>query len=264
MNQMDQQLFQHFPKEEKAFIEKVIDLCRQVDRTYAYRLTPFLNPRQDEIAQSIVAYSGLRYWTSRSLMTTEYSRGIIAPDYYELQEDDFETSLVEVVYPQKYARLTHSQILGTLLNRLGVKRQYIGDILLEEGRAYVLLDQRFVPLLMSEVEKIGRTPVHFKEHPFQSVVIDPFTNATHEQVLVSSLRLDKLVATVFRIARSKACQLIEAKQVKVDYVAVRQVGKSLKEGQLVSVRGFGRVRIGDIIGYSKHGKVKVEIEVIRK
>lgn len=264
MSQTYQQLFQHFPKEEKAFIEKVIDLCQQADRTYSYRLTPFLNPKQDEIAQSIAAHFQLNYWTSRSLIVTEYSRGIIAPDYYVLDEDDFDMSLVEVSYPRKYATLTHSQILGTLVNRLGVQRQYLGDILLTEEHTYVLLDKRFVPLLLTEVKKIGRTPVSFKESAIQSVTLTSSSEASLEQILVSSLRLDKVVATVFRMGRSSASQLIEAKQVKVDYLPVTQAGKLLEAGQLVSVRGFGRVRIKDIIGYSKHGKVKVEIEVIRK
>lgn len=264
MNPTYQQLFQHFPKEEKAFIEKIVDDCQQVDRTYSYRLTPFLNPKQDKIAQSIATYFQLRYWSSRDLLATEYSRSIIAPDYYALDEEDFEMAIVEIFYPQKYVTVSHSQILGTLINRLGVRREYIGDILLEEEHTYVLLDKRFVPLLMSDVEKIGRVPVSFKEHTIQSVVLEPLSEASLEQILVSSLRLDKLVATVFRIARSKASQLIETRQVKVDYSPVLQAGKLLDEGQLVSVRGFGRVRVKAIVGYSKHGKVKVEIEVIRK
>lgn len=264
MSQTYQQLFQHFPREEKAFIEKVINLCQQVDMTYSYRLTPFLNPKQDEIVQSIVAHFQLRYWTSRSLIGTEYSRGIIAPDYYILDENDFDMAMVEVLYPRKYASLTHSQILGTLVNRLGVKREYIGDILLEEEHSYVLLDKRFVPLLMSEVEKISRTPVNFQERTIQSVTVDSLSKASLEQILVSSLRLDKVISTVFRMGRSKASQLIEAKQVKVDYSPVTQVGKSLEVGQLVSVRGFGRVRLKEIIGYTKNTKVKIEIEVIRK
>ncbi|MBF0786828.1 MULTISPECIES: RNA-binding protein [unclassified Streptococcus] len=264
MNRSYQQLFQHFPKEEKAFIEQIIDFCQQADRTYSYRLTPFLNPKQDEIAKSIAAHFQLRYWSSRNLIATEYSRGIIAPDYYMLDEDDFEMSMLEVLYPRKYATLTHSQILGTLINRLGVKRQYIGDILLEKDHTYVLLDKRFVPLLMSEVEQISRMPVSFEECAVKSVVVDVLSDASLEKILISSLRLDKLVAAVFRLARSRASQLIEAKQVKVDYLPITQVGKSLEVGQLVSVRGFGRVRIKEIVGYSKNGKAKVEIEVIRK
>ncbi|MGT2716100.1 YlmH family RNA-binding protein [Streptococcus respiraculi] len=264
MNQTYQHLFQHFPKEEKAFIEKVIDLCQQVDMTYSYRLTPFLNPKQDEMAQSIAAHFQLSYWSSRSLIVTEYSRGIIAPDYYVLDENDFEMAMVEVLYPRKYATLTHSQILGTLVNRLGVKREYIGDILLEEEHTYVLLDKRFVPILMSDIEKISRTPVNFQERDIQSVTVGSLSDASLEQILVSSLRLDKVVSAVFRMGRLKASQLVETKQVKVDYSPVTQVGKNLEVGQLVSVRGFGRIRLKEIIGYTKHGKVKLELEVIRK
>ncbi|MBF0777184.1 RNA-binding protein [Streptococcus cuniculi] len=264
MDQAYQQLMQHFPKEEKAFIEKVIDLCQQVEMTYSYRLTSFLNPKQDEMAKSIAAQFQLSYWSSHSLVATEFSRGIIAPDYYQLEEADFDIAVIEVIYPRKYHHLSHSQILGTLVNRLGVQRQYIGDILIEEEHTYVLLDKRFVPLLMNEVQKIGRTPVAWKECDIQAITAHTSSGYTSEQILVSSLRVDKVVSAVFRMGRSKASQLIEAKQIKVDYSPVTQVGKSLKAGQLVSVRGFGRVRVKEILGYTKHSKIKLEIEVIRK
>ncbi|MTB64380.1 RNA-binding protein [Streptococcus sp. zg-86] len=258
------QLLQHFPREEKEFIEKIIDICQQVEMTYSYRLTAFLNPKQDEIAHSIAGYFQLRYFTSRSLVSTEFSRGIIAPDYYRLDEQDFDMAFVELSYPRKYASLTHSQILGTLVNRLGIKRQHIGDILLEEEHTYVLLDRRFVPLLVSEVQKVARTPVEWTEVDRKSISVKHSFDAETEQILVSSLRIDKLVSTVFRIPRSRASQLIEARQVKVDYHIVEQVGKTMEEGQLISVRGFGRVRVAKLIGYSKQGKVKLEVEVIRK
>lgn len=42
---MKKGLYQHFRPDEYDFIEKIDDLARRVEETYAYALTDFLNPR---------------------------------------------------------------------------------------------------------------------------------------------------------------------------------------------------------------------------
>ncbi|MER0122592.1 RNA-binding protein [Streptococcus sp. ZJ93] len=258
------QLFQHFSTEEKDFVEQMIDLCHQVDVTYSYRLTRFLNPRQNQIAASIAAHFQLAYFSSQEVLETEFSRGIIAPDYYQLDVTDFELAVVEICYPRKYHELTHSQVLGTLLHRLGIKREYLGDILVGEEQTLVLLDRKFLPLLQSEVAKIGRIPVSWKERKWEVVSKQEKQESKRKQILVSSLRLDKLISVAFQMSRASASKLIEARQVKLDYQSVTQVGREVDIGQLISVRGYGRVCIKEEVGYSKQGKLKLEIEVIRK
>ncbi|MGT2799079.1 YlmH family RNA-binding protein [Streptococcus marmotae] len=258
------QLFQHFSKDEKEFVEQMIDLCQQVDTTYSYRLTRFLNPRQNQIAASIAAHFQLVYFSSQEELETEFSRGIIAPDYYQLDVAHFELAVVEVLYPRKYHEVTHSQILGTLLHRLGIKREYVGDILVGEDQTFVVLDRKFLPLLQSEVAKIGRTPVSWKEREWEVVSKLKKQEAQQKQILVSSLRLDKLISVAFQLSRTSASKLIEARQVKLDYQPIAQAGHEVDIGQLISVRGYGRVCINELVGYSKQGKLKLEIEVIRK
>lgn len=49
----DKQIMQHFAKEEREFVEKIMDMCQQVEDTYSYRLTHFLHPRQDDIVSKL-------------------------------------------------------------------------------------------------------------------------------------------------------------------------------------------------------------------
>ena len=49
-------IFQHFSPDERGFVEKMMDICQQVEETYSYHLTSFLNPREEEILQSLVGY----------------------------------------------------------------------------------------------------------------------------------------------------------------------------------------------------------------
>lgn len=260
----EKHLLQHFSREEAGFVEKIIDLCQQVEDTYSYRLTAFLNPRQEEIVHSVSSYFQLSAFSSRQFVQTEFSRVIIAPDYCQLDVADFEIRALEILYPRKYYQLTHAQVLGTLLNQLGMKRQLLGDILITDEQAVVFLDAKFAQLAQSDVSKMSQVPIKWVEKDWTNLVKVEQESGVTREVLLSSLRLDKVVATAFRLSRSNATKLIAAKSVKVDYVEVQQVDKLVEMGQLVSVRGFGRVRMKEQLGYSKQGKHKVEIEIIRK
>ena len=156
-------IFQHFTLEERDFVEKMIDACHQVEESYSYYLTAFLNPREEEILQSLAGYFHLQLHFSRQFLETEFVRVILAPDYYLLEEGDFELTALEILYPRKFHQLTHAQILGTLLNQLGIRREFIGDILLGEEQAFVILDRRFGELAQTSLSKISRVPVSWKE-----------------------------------------------------------------------------------------------------
>ena len=257
-------IFQHFTLEERDFVEKMIDACHQVEESYSYYLTAFLNPREEEILQSLAGYFHLQLHSSRQFLETEFVRVILAPDYYLLEEEDFELMALEILYPRKFHQLTHSQILGTLLHQLGIKRDYIGDILLGEEQTFVILDRRFGELAQRSLSKISRVPVSWKEAVLSQLPALWSQDVKSQQVLLSSLRLDKVVATAFHLSRSNALKLIESGQVKLDYKEVKQAGKVLEVGQLVSVRGFGRVRLKEFLGFSKQGKLKLDIDIIKK
>ena len=63
--------------------------------------------------------------SSRQFLETEYVRVLLYPDYFEPEFADFELSLQEIVYPNKFERLTHAKILGTVLNQLGLIGSYL-------------------------------------------------------------------------------------------------------------------------------------------
>ena len=81
-------------------------------------------------------------------------------------------------------------------------------------------------------------------------------------VLVSSLRLDKLVATVFKLSRSQAVELIMGKQVKQNYRTIDNPSQQIALGELISVRKYGRFKVLTENGFSKNGKHKLTVELL--
>lgn len=252
-------IYQHFRPEEYAFINKIDHLAQYVENTYSFITTEFLNPREFKILESVLERRGSHYYTSGQYFQTEYVKVIIAPEYYQFDMVDFNLSLIEIKYNAKFNHLTHAKIMGTLLNYLGVKRSILGDILVEEGCAQVLVDSQMTNHLVHSVTKIGTASVQLAEVPL-SKLLTPKQDIQKLTVIASSLRLDKILATILKISRTQSTKLIEADKVKVNYAIVNRVSEQLVEGDLISVRGYGRFTLNHNLGLTKNQKYKLEVD----
>ena len=192
---MSKELYQHFATEDIPFIDKGLEWLSQVEEHYAPILSPFINPHQVFILETLGNNRGIKVFSSYT--SSEYARVILAPDYFTPSLEDFEMTLLEIVYPSKFQQLTHSKILGTVLNRLGIDRKLFGDILVTEDKAQIIVDRRFTTLFQDGIQKISKLPVSLVERPF-SDMIESKDDYQEKEVLVSSLRLDALKKSWFK------------------------------------------------------------------
>ncbi len=252
-------LYQHFKPNEREFVEKIDDLANRVESTYSYLLTEFLNPRQIEISKSVLGHRDLICFISSDYYPTEYARVLIAPNYYEFDVNDFNLVLLEINYNSKFNQLTHSQIMGALLHELGVRRTVFGDILIDDGYAQIFIDRGMLTYCQENISKIGKASVSLRELP-PSQLISSKQESQQLDITVSSMRLDRIVAATLKLSRTQAVQLIEADKVKVNYQTYSKSSEILQIGDLISVRGFGRVSLLRDNGFSKNGKFKLSID----
>lgn len=257
----EEQLYQHFKFEERFFVKRIVDLANRVEQQYVMETTEYLDPRQVAIIRSIVGQYDLNLFVSSDYYPMEYAKVIISPEYYELDESDFEISLVDIHYNAKFAQLNHAQIMGTLLNQLGIKRHLIGDILISEGRAQVFVDKGIVSYLIANTEKIARVGVTLREIALDQLMV-PQVDSKQKVVLSTSLRLDKIIAEVLSISRTNSLSLIESGKVKLNYALTTNTSQILEIDDLISVRGFGRFKVLENQGFTKNGKHKLLIETI--
>ena len=254
----DETIFQHFRPDEYQFIEKMTDLVAKAADTYSLQVTEFLNPREVFILKSIVGQTELNCFVSSDYYPMEYAKVIVAPDYYNCSFLDFQMSLIEITYNAKFNYLTHSQIMGTLLHHLGIRRTVIGDIFAESGRAQVMVDRSMAAYLLTNTAKIAKVTVKLKEISFDKL-IRPQQEGEAVDILVSSMRLDRIIATALNISRSQVLKLVETDKVKVNYALAAKSSNLLEAGDLVSIRGFGRITLVKENGLSKNGKHKLTV-----
>jgi RNA-binding protein YlmH len=252
-------LFQHFRKDEQPFIELVAGWVRETEDRYSPKLTDFLDPRQRFIVQSIVG-------TAQDIDTSAYGkfeeaermRMFIHPSYFEPVPEDFSVTAFEITYPSKFLSLEHRDVLGALMS-IGVDRSKFGDIRLEEERIQFVINSEMADYVRANLTTIGKAKVHLNE-VLEVESLIPYEDEWIEELhIISSMRLDTVLSSVLNISRQKASMLIHGGRVKVNWTVREQPAFELQESDLLSVRGYGRMKIIMIEGRTKKDKIRLQI-----
>ncbi|QQZ08017.1 RNA-binding protein [Heyndrickxia vini] len=255
-------IYQHFRPEEKEFIDQVINWKQYVEDSYAPKLTDFLDPRQIHIVQSIIGIGQqVRIQEFGGHEYCERKRVIIYPEYYSPTQEDFQIALFEIIYPSKFVTITHRQVLGTLMS-LGIKREKFGDILIDGNRIQFLIVKNLEDYIRLEFRQVGKASIELKEMSINNII--SISETWHEkQTTVSSLRLDAVLSSIYNISRQKAQTFIHHGQVKVNWRITEQTSFICGEGDMFSVRGFGRSKIIVIEGQTKKEKWRIQVGVLK-
>jgi len=253
----------YFRPEEKPFIDKISDILLRAQTMYTPQLTDFLNLREQTILNNLInKYDDLYVHYFGGFRNSERVRGIIAPDYFVPQDSDFEIAMYEIRYPEKFANLHHGQILGSLTGS-GVERDRFGDIITDGENWQFFVFNSMSDYIEEQVKKIGPYKIHLIKKDFSEVLL-PKDESVDETILVQSLRLDSIIATVYDLSRQNAKALVDHGKVQINWVVNKNASAFIAITDTLSVRGFGRIRINDIMGRSKNSKYILLVNIFKK
>lgn len=151
--------------------------------------------------------------------------------------------------------LSHRDYLGALMN-LGIERSVLGDILIDGTTAYLYCKENLSKYIMEKLVLVRHTNISVSQVT-EAVSVEPkFEEITGS---ISAPRLDCILPLAFQGSRSKLCGLIEGKKVFVNSRLAESNSLLLKDGDLVSVRGYGKFRYNEQIGTTKKGRAYVSL-----
>ncbi|MBM6841596.1 RNA-binding protein [[Clostridium] spiroforme] len=234
-------MLEHF-KGDEVFVKKVLDFKDQVEYRQKLILTPFYNPYYQSIVRNVIGNNpDIQILQQGGFQNSESQRMIIAPAYYEIEDEDFSIVVVQIIYAKNFEKISHRDILGALMS-LGIKRELFGDIVEKDGNYYLALDQNIYEYLKDHLTTIRHSKVKF-------VVCDEKIEVENQylirQFIVSSFRLDKIVSVFYRISRQKAAEFIRAGHVKVNHKPVEQINYLCNNRDIISFKRHGRVMFVD-------------------
>jgi RNA-binding protein YlmH len=250
-------ILMHFRPDERPFALRCLDWVERASNRNQMVLTPFLDPREQTILETIVRREpDLVFFADGGAADAERRRAVIAPDYYALDQAMFGLAFFRVE-SLSGKRLEHPDVLGALLG-LGIKRDKLGDIYPHSDGADIVVAEELAEYIQMHVGQVGRQHVNIIEISREKLAL-PEQMQSVRSISVASLRLDAVVAESCRISRTKASMLVKNGKCKVNWKLVDQPDYPVEIGDLVSVRGFGRVRVESIDGTSKKGRIWIKI-----
>ncbi|MCL2447120.1 MAG: YlmH/Sll1252 family protein [Oscillospiraceae bacterium] len=151
--------------------------------------------------------------------------------------------------------LAHRDILGAVLG-LGLDRRVLGDILVQQGDAYLVCLPHVVAFICENLAKAGRIGLRAEQ-----IALDELPtlhkNLREQRGTVASLRLDGMIAEAFNCSRGAAEELLRQGLVRLNHEECCKGTRLVHEGDLIAVRGKGRVKVLEIGGETRKGRTWV-------
>ena len=173
--------------------------------------------------------------------------------------------LIEPKNPKFAREMTHRDYLGSIL-ALGIERKTIGDILVNtEGNcAYVFCLEKISGYILESLTSVSNNNVSVRLLSSDEIseTEDLFQPKFKEiKTTVSGLRLDCILSAAYKKSRSGSADLIRSESVFVNGKMISNPSHTLKEGDVVSARGFGKFLFSEVSGTSNKDRIWVILKL---
>lgn len=242
--------------EERVLLARTLDRAEIVLRSGIIQFTDFYDPYHTGLIISTVrACPGLAATPWGGIPAAERVRTAVHEAGVEPVPEDYDIGFIFIRGNFKMNRVTHRDFLGALLG-LGLKREKLGDILVAENGAAVAAAGDVLPYIRSGLDKVGKVRVSVEDISPEEL---RQTGAPYREVRATlpSLRLDAVAAAGYGTSRSRLVPEIQAERFSVNWRPCRDPATPVREGDLLSARGRGRLKVAEVYGPLKSGRMSV-------
>lgn len=249
--------------EDRLTLAKILDRAEQAGNRNIPAATDFLSPAQRAQAADLLRLAGFPetgYTALGGYEGAERRLLLFLPDWLEREDAESQSPIrcLRAVFREEY-QLTHRDFLGSLMG-MGIVREKVGDILVGPDSADLMVLDTVADFLLRSWESAGRAKLTVSAIEPENLHI-PQVQCREVRDTVSSLRLDAVASSGFRMARGKAAALIESGRVQVNWRECAKPDKLLSAGDTVSARGFGKFVLSEVGGVTKKGRTSILLKV---
>lgn len=231
--------------------DRVLSIADRAVRDWSSIATEFMPPPEADALTaalsrladvSVFAWGGYASAERRVLIVSRTDMAASAEDAIAAVRDDL--SCVSVKGNFLFDAATHRDFMGAILNT-GVSRQKVGDIIVLGDRGcQVVVSSDIVSFLEDALTSVRSVTVQAQAVPWDELDVRP-PNIKELTIVEASMRLDAVASAGFSMSRSKFADAVRAGDCQVNYKPATTPSKSLKTGDVVSLRGKGKLEVGE-------------------
>jgi len=251
--------------EEKLLIAKFTDKIKECKRKNKIVNTGFLNMNQKNIIQKelnrlkekdYMFFGG--YEDAHSKILVLYPQKIPA----KILQDNLKNiiKVINIKLPKELiGKYEHKNYLSAVMIQ-GLGRERIGDIIVHSDEAYIVVLKENAEYLRDSLQELTR----FKKSQiyiidFEDIKIKP-QEFEEFNIKVVSNRIDAIVAEIAKTSRNKAEEYIESKKVSINYQEELKYTRSVKENDVIVIRGKGKFIVENIGNKNQKGRLTINIK----
>ena len=245
--------------EDRLLLAKLWDKIHAGMRKNIIACTGFLSLREQDMAHYLFGQcSGL--YPFGGYEGAERCMLVYLPEYLDetaLYDQDSPVACLRATFYEKDSP-THRDFLGALMGA-GIARETVGDICVGAGQCDFFVTAEIAPYVLQSFSGAGRIKLRLQQIPLADAQIpEPETKQLRDTL--SSLRLDSVISSGFRIGRSLAAQYILSGKAAIDGLPCEKPDKAVMQGAKISVRGLGKICLTSVNGQTKKGRISVTID----
>lgn len=258
-------------KEDTILLKRFEDLSRTAYQRGINIYTGFLSLYEQNLLINHAA-AGMLSCRFTLLGGYEYAERKMACFYDDsilLGDNPISVILVKPLNNRFAEELTHRDYLGALMN-LGIEREVIGDIITAVSdtttdtcnkSTYIICKSSMADYITENYNTVKHTRINCTlisaAEELKTLTIRP----EFEEIVgsVSSLRLDCILSLAFNKSRTQLSEYIKAGAVFVNGRLTESTSFQLSDGDVVSMRGFGKFIFDSTGGQSKKGKTYIKL-----
>lgn len=250
--------------EDKLLIAKLQDKIKHCKNRNKIVNTEFLNLHQKQIIQNKLNELKIKnYIFHGGFEEAENKVLIIYPE--KLNEEIVLNSINEIINAIKVTlpneligKYEHRDYLSSLM-RIGLGRERIGDIIVYENEAYIIVLKENAEYIKNSLTEFTR----FKKSKIELISINEIKAKKPDlkpiEIHVSSNRLDSIVAEIAKTSRSKAEELIKSERVSINCKYEYKSSKQVNVEDVIIVRGSGKYILKEIHQNLKSKKLIIKL-----
>lgn len=247
--------------ENNDLLRRAEDLQNRCERSGRLCASGFLSPAEGFMLENWAKrLHGCKMLLHGGHSQCERKMAFFLPEY--MSEDQLEDELSEhicaISLKAHFGQPGHRDYMGALLG-MGIGRQWLGDIWVK-GDSAVIFCQNSVERHLLSIDKVGRYSVSASHIGLEEIEA-PQRQVQSLSFSVMSLRLDAVVAGMFKLSRTEAAKQIAAGNVSLNYTQCFKCDYSLHEGDVISLRGAGKGSVTGTGGTSRKGRLFVYADV---
>jgi photosystem II S4 domain protein len=244
--------------ENRESVARVVDLADQAIKTWEVVLTDFLSPPElVEIQQQFGRLTEVQLVAWGGYPQAERQRLAIARSELPLDQSQVEVAALDIAGNFLFDPATHRDFLGAMLG-CGLVREKTGDVIvLGERGAQAIVVPEMVEYLETQLTQVRSVPVRTQRIDLSELKIrEP--KKKEMTTVEASMRLDAIASAGFGVSRSKMSDLITAGDVRVNWKDISQASHQVKSGDLIAIRGKGRLEVGEVT-VTKKDRYRVQL-----